>query len=381
MVLLFGAGLMFRTIVRMQSLELGFRVDGVVTGSLLLPMSRYADSASKRLVTDRVLARLAETDGVRSAALVYPIPFGGAWRFPVLVEGTALDDASAPQASVFTVSPGYFETMDVRLRAGRTFRAADDQAAPLVVVVSEALARRVAPNGNAIGRRVRVRVPHVASFDERDVRPWRTIVGVVTDTEKEFATSMPPDVYVPYAQNPRSYHAIVVRTDRPEAAMFEPVRRAVSAVDPALALSGVASMADVVAAQGGQRRGLTVLLGAFALFALGLSALALYASLSYTVVQRRAELALRMAVGASARSILRLVVAEALATAAVGVAGGAVASLALGRVLENQVYGVGTADPVTLASISLVLVLAVVAATVVPGLHAVRTDPARVLRE
>jgi putative ABC transport system permease protein len=381
MVLLFGAGLMFRTIARMQSLELGFRVDGVMTGSLLLPASRYADSASKRLVMDRVLARVVEAEGVRAAALVYPAPFGTAWRFPVLVEGGGSDEASAPQTTVFTVSPGYFNAMDVRLRAGRTFRQTDDQAAPLVVVISEALARRVAPGGDAIGRRIRVRVPHVASFDDRDDRPWRTVIGVVTDTEKEFAANTPPDVYVPYAQNPRSLQSLVVRTDRPEATVFDPVRRAVSGVDPELALSFVQSMSDVIAAQGGQRRGLTVLLGAFAAFALGLSALALYASLSYTVVQRRAELAVRMALGAGARPILRLVVAEGVATAGVGVAGGAAASLALGRVLRNQVYGVATTDLLTLASIAAVLLVAVIAACIAPALRAVRTDPALVLRE
>ncbi len=140
-------------------------------------------------------------------------------------------------------------------------------------------------------------------------------------------------------------------------------------------------MADVITAQGGQRRGLTVLLGAFAVFALGLSALALYASLSYTVVQRRAELAVRMALGAGTRSILRLVVAEGVLTAVVGAAGGVAASLALGRVLQNQVYGVATTDPVTLVAISVVLALTVVAACVAPALRAIRTDPAAVLRE
>jgi len=282
---------------------------------------------------------------------------------------------------VYTVSPTYFETMDVRLRAGRLFRDTDDHASPLVVVVSEALARRLSPTGDVIGRRIRVRVPYLASFDDIDDRPWRTVVGVVTDTEKEFAADSPPDLYVPYAQNPRSWITMVVRTDRPEATLFEPVKRAVSAVDPALALSRVGTMADVIADERGQRRGLTVLLGAFAAFALGLSALALYASLSYGVVQRRSELAVRMAVGATTPSILRLVVAEGLVATVVGIAVGAVASLSLGRVLANQVYGIGTSDPGTLVSISLVLTLAVVAACVVPGLRAIRTDPALALRE
>ena len=381
MVLLFGAGLMFRTIARMQALELGFRTDGVVAGNLLLPTSRYADSAAKRLLMDRVLTQLEATEGVRSAAVTYPIPFGTAWHFPVLVEGANVDEELAPQTHVFTVSPRYFETMDIPLRAGRTFRATDDHASPLVVVISEALARRVAPGGDAIGRRIRVRVPHNPSFNDDDQRPWRTVIGIVGDTEKEFAPNAPPDVYVPYAQNPRSALSLVVRTDRPEGMLADPIRHAVSTVDPALAMSGLESMTEIVADSGGQRRGLSVLLGAFAIFAVGLSALALYASLSYTVVQRRAELAVRMALGARAGAILRLVAVEGVWTAGVGIVLGATASLALGRVLRNQVYGVATTDPATLISISVVLTLAVVAACVAPALRAVRTDPALVLRE
>ena len=380
MVLLFGAGLMFRTIARMNAIELGFRVDGAMKASMLLPQARYPDSLARRQLMDRVLEKVAATPGVHGAAAAYPYPFQGGFRFPVIAEASGLDDESAPRSSVTTVSTAYFATMDVRLRAGRTFRATDDSEAPLVAVISEGLARRISPNGDVVGRRIRVRVPHLASFDDRDERPWRTVIGVVTDTEKDFTPTTQPDVYVPYAQNPRAFMSIVVHSDRPEATMVEPIRRAVASVDPSLALFDVASMRDVIAARGGQRPGLTVLLGVFAAFALGLSALALYASLSYTVVQRRSELAVRMAVGASTRSILRLVVAEGLVTTAVGVVGGAVASLSLGRVLDNQVYGVGTGDPATLVSISLVLMLAVAAACIVPGLRAIRTDPALALR-
>jgi ABC-type antimicrobial peptide transport system permease subunit len=140
-------------------------------------------------------------------------------------------------------------------------------------------------------------------------------------------------------------------------------------------------MAQTVANAGGQRRGLTILLGVFAIIALGHSALAQYASLSYTVVQRRAELAVRMAIGASGRSILRLVVGEGLSTAAAGAVLGVFASLALGRVLRNQLYGVGTSDPVTLVAIAVVLALTAVAACAIPGLRAARTDPGSALRE
>ncbi|HEX6052256.1 MAG TPA: ADOP family duplicated permease [Gemmatimonadaceae bacterium] len=381
MVLMFGAGLMFRTVARMASTELGFRTDGVLAASTLIPLERYLDSTSKRLLMDRLLARVAETPGVRNVATVAPRPFVSSWGMNVLYEGGPTDEEATPRAALYTVSPTYFETMDISLRAGRSFRPTDDVNAPRVVVISESLARTLAPTGDVIGRRVRVRVPYLTSFDDEDDRPWRTVIGVVTDTKKSFTGDAMPDIYVPYAQNPRSSQSFVVRTDRGEETMIEPVRRAFAGVEPGLALSGIESMAKTVANAGGQRRGLTVLLGVFAVFALALSVLALYASLSYTVIQRQSELAVRMAIGASARSILRLVAVEGLASAGVGVAVGAVASVALGRVLQNQVYGVGTGDPVTLLTISLVLALGAVAACAIPGVRATRTDPARVLRE
>lgn len=381
MVLLFGAGLMFRSVAHMAATDLGFRADGVVTATMLLPQERYPDSTTKRLLMDRLLAKVSATPGVRSVATVAPAPFSDVWRLPVIAEGGPADEESAPRTSLYTVSPGYFATMDVRLRAGRTFRESDDVSAPLVVVISESLARTLAQTGDVIGRRIRLRVPYLATWNDPDEKPWRTVVGVVGDTRKGFTPDAPPDVYVPYAQNPRSLQSIVVRTDRREATVIEPVRRAVASVDPSLALSNIASLTQTVADEGGQRRGLTLLLGAFATFALGLSALALYASLSYTVTQRRAELAVRMAVGASTRSIMTLVVAEGLVTAAVGVVAGAFSSLALARVLANQLYGVGANDLATLVSISLVLLGVAVTACVVPGLRATRTDPVLALRE
>ena len=382
MVLLFGAGLMFRSIAQINALKLGFEPEGLLKASLLIPHETYPDSADKRLLVARMLARVQETNGVRSSAAVFPYPFrGGAGSFPVLTEGASLDDASAPRGEVHTVTPGYFETMGIRLRAGRDFRANDDHAAPLAVIISERLAQQIAPRGSAIGRRIRVRVPYLANYNDEDSRPWRTVIGVVTDARDDFALEDAPDVYVPYAQNPRSAISIVVRAGSDVRGIAEPVRRAVTNIDPALALSGVAAMTDVVASEGGQRRGITALLGAFAIFSLGLSALALYASLSYMVVERRSELALRMAVGASTASILRLVLREGMLTTVIGLVVGAAASLGVGRVLGNQLYGVTPTDPATLASIAIVLLATVFAACVIPSARAARTDPVLALRE
>jgi putative ABC transport system permease protein len=370
MVLLFGAGLMFRTLDRMSNTDLGFRADGVMKATVLFPATRYADSAARRQVMARLLDAVAATPGVRSAAAVFPHPFRDAASQPVVVEGS---DASSPPVAVqYTVSHNYFETMELRVVHGRTIRATDDHAAPLVVVIGEGLARTAGGSAGAIGRRVRV-----GGADA----PWRTVIGVVRDTKKSFTPDAVSDIYVPYAQNPRAYQSIVARTDRGESTIFEPAKRAVALIDPVLALADVESLDDVVARVSAQRRGITTMLTAFAVFALGLSALALYASLSYAVLQRRPELAVRMAVGATSGGIVQLVLREGLTTAAIGVGIGGVSSVALGRVLETQLYGVGSTDPLTLVVISIVLILAAAAACLAPSLEAARTDPALALRE
>ena len=384
LILLFGAGLMLRTIERMAGTDLGFRTDGIVAASVLLPQASYADRDARRRMMDRMLVSLEATDGVESAAAVFPLPFWWPGGFPVAEPGSDPDAPEAPRANVYTVSPAYFATMDIPVRAGRTFSSIDDNRAPLVAVISEGLARRLAPEGNALGRRIRVRVPHLSSFADPDSLPPRTVIGIVGDTRESFeatAAQPLPDVYVPYAQNPRATHAIVLRTSRVEQSLFEPARRAVAALDPGLALSSMEALDDLVAGESLQRRGLGALLGGFAAFALGLAALGLYASLSYVIAERRPELAVRVAVGASHRSVLRLVLAEGAAAVAAGVAVGVAGSLALGRVLASQLYGVGPGDAATLVSGSLVLVVAAAAACVAPALSATRTDPLRALRD
>jgi len=372
MVLLFGAGLMLQTVRGMASTDLGFRAEGVLKGIMLLPRTRYPDSTSQRLVVERILGVAQETPGVRSAAVAVPYPFRGTFQSPVSTEGSSLNERSRPIAAVYTVSAGYFETMEMRVLRGRGIQRIDDERAPPVVVVSDGLARRLSPNGDIIGRRIRM---------GDDENPWRTVIGIVNETRESFTADAMPDVFVPYAQSPSAFLSIVVRTDRDEATLIEPIKRAVASVDAVLAMSEVESMTAVVARQTSSRRGMTALLGVFSVLALGLSVLGLYASLSYMVVQRRPELAVRLAVGADARAILRLVVGEGLLTAAFGVVTGAAASLLLGRILQNQVYGVSTTDPLTLAVIALTLGVATIAACAVPGLRAARTDAALALRE
>lgn len=378
-VLLFGAGLMFRTIERMNDLTLGFESEGLVKAGALLP-STHLDSVSRAALMARLLERVSGTPEVQLAAAVYPYPFGGGFQFPVLTEGGSADEESAPRSTVHVISPDYFRVMGIPLRSGRAFATTEDAASPLSVIVSEQLARQIAPAGDAVGRRIRVRVPYLANFTDDDDRPWRTIVGVASDVREAFAEQDGPNVYVPYAQSPRAQIGFVFRTTGPEGTAIPAIRKALNSVEPALALTNVGTMSDLIRSSGGPSRGMLTLLGYFATVAVILSAVALYASLSYAIVQRRSELAVRLAVGATTRSIMTLMLREGLVTAGIGLGAGIMASLAFGRVLEAQVYGIATNDVTTLITITTVLAAAAGAACAIPAWRAARTDPAFVLR-
>jgi hypothetical protein len=315
-----------------------------------------------------VLASVAAVPGVRAAALAFPSPYRSAPIVSVVAEGSAGDDG--PRAMPRTVSPEYFAVTDVVRVAGRTLDARDGADALPVALVSEGLARRLWPNASPVGRRLRVG-PDSAR---------RTVVGVVRDTRKPLDQEQVPDVYVPYAQNPRAYVSVLARTSSDSHGLVPSLRRALAGVDDALAVSDVESMDVVVARDGSRHRALATLLATFAAFALSLAVLGLFSSLAYVVAQRRRELAVRAAVGADAGRLTRVVVGEGAWLTAVGLVAGAGLSLALGRVLTSQLHGVRPTDPLSFAAIAALLAAAAAAATAVPARRAARTDPAQVLR-
>jgi len=369
-VLLFGAGLMARTVAHLQTVELGFHSNGVIKATVLLPSDRYGDSTARREGMSRLLASIRDVPGVRDAAAVFPYPFRGAPPASVVREG-ALEPGSAIPAVSYTVSDHYFSTMEIALASGRAFDARDDGRSALVTIVSARLATRLWGATDPIGRRIRI---------GGDAQPGREVVGVARDVRNTLDDDGPAaeNVYLPYAQNPRAYQSFVVRAG--DAQVGDAMRRAVAAVDPNLALSEVEPLDDVVARQRAPRRGLAILLGAFSVFALVLAALGLYTSLSYLVEQRRLEFAVRMAVGAESAAIVGLVMAEGVAPVVAALVTGTALSLAFGRVLEHQVFGVDTSDLPTLIAIAAVLVGAAGAAMVLPAWKATKTNPAIALR-
>ena len=374
LVLLAGAGSLLRLTLRLQRIELGFRPAGVLKASLLLPLAQYPDAARRRAFYDELLPRVAALPGVAAASVVSNYPFRATGGWPVAGEGSAVPEAEA-LAAPHTVGPGYFETVGVRLLRGRLFDARDRADGAPVAVVGAALAERLWPGADPIGRRVRFGGASAAG-------PWRTVVGVVRDTRKSLAARQLPDSYVPYAQGSHAYMYLVVRTTAADPMLVAPaVQRAVWSVDARQPLADVGALERVVEDASASHRFLSGLLGGFAAFAVALATIGLYTVLAYVVTARRREIAVRVACGARPHDLVRLVLGEALPLVAAGLAAGAGATMLLGRVLAARVEGAEATDPALLAALGALLTAAALAAATIPVRRAMRLEPMPVLRE
>jgi predicted permease len=286
-------------------------------------------------------------------------------------------------AQYFTVDEGYFHALGVRLIRGRTFEPRDDASAPGVVVVNETLARRYWPGESPVGRRLDGRTRGIGPLGRRLLPGSRVeVIGVVSDVRNTSLTAEPePAIYWSARQFPFKKMYIVVRGAAPPAALAARVRDEVRRLDPALPLGEMRPLDRVLAASVDPPRLVMLLMTAFAALALALAAIGIYGILSYTVSHRRRELGLRLALGARPADVLRLVVGEALALAAVGALAGAAAAAAGGRLLAGLLYGVRPADPLTTAAVTAVVLGVALVACLGPGRRAALTDPARTLRE
>ena len=370
MTLLVGAGLMSRTILAIGSAPLGFDADSVVKGNTLFPMARYATEASRRLGMERLMSGLHATPGIEAAAAASPYPFRGFGQpVPMTAEGQPDQGPAGPRAVTYVVTDKYFDVLRIPLRRGRVFGPQDDATSPPSVVISEQLARRLWPNDDPLGRRVAV-----------GDSVLRTVVGVVGDTREPVEAEQAPELYYPYSQVPRRFMAVLTRVSGDPIVAGMRVRQAVARVDDLLALAEVEPMTDVVSRNSRRQRALTAVLSSFSGLALCIAMLGVYASLAYVVAQRRREIAVRVAVGADASRIRRLVLSEASVVVLGGVVSGTVLSLALTRVLSTQLYGVSSTDPGTFVAMAGVLGIAALVAAASPIRNALRVQPAEVLR-
>jgi putative ABC transport system permease protein len=269
-----------------------------------------------------------------------------------------------------TASPGYFETMGIALVRGRVFDENDREGRPLVAVVSASLAQRVWPGRDPIGQHFSIDAPEI------------TVIGVANDVHSASLEAPPqPTVYVPYRQDPFPFMTVVLRTTAPVSAIGGAIREAIWRVDRDQPASAVHTMDEQLSNSLTRRRFSVTLLTAFGVTALALAAIGLYGVLAFIVAQRRREIGVRMALGASPRHVIADVLGQGLRLAVAGVAAGLVLALALTRLLSSMLYGTSATDVATFASVSLLLVVIAVGASVVPALRASRVDPLVALRE
>lgn len=375
-VLLIGAGLMVRSFIALQHVELGYRPEGLFTFDLSLPGNRYPD-AEKEIFFRTFEQRAGGLPGVTDVSAAFSLPlveslFSGRYG----PEEALGDESLYGQADYRAVLPGYFTTMGTRLIAGRTFTEADVADSALVVVVDEKLAHLLWPNESAVGKRMLVRA---TTLDPQVVQ----IVGVVEHQRSHgLAAEGPETVYLTntYLGTLGNLYW-VIRTTADPAQLVGQVRGQLAAMDPLLPMSDVRTMQSRVnEAMTGARFSL-VLISVFGAIALVLAAVGIYGVLSYIVRQRTGEIGVRMALGADATSILRLVVRQGLTLTAVGLVVGLVAGFWTTRLMGRLLVGVSPTDPITFALMATVFLCAAVAASYAPARRATRVDPVVALRE
>jgi predicted permease len=385
MMLLIGAGLLLRSLVRLLAVDPGFRAAGVLSFEIDRPEDPMRQAPRLALVFERLADRLRALPGAAAVGGISQLPLAGVEsKAGVYIEGRPVPEK--PEDVLFASSqevvPGYFETMGIPLRCGRLLDAGDTAGKPLVAVVDEVMARTIWPGGDALGKRFR-RATNARRRDD-PANPWYTVVGIVGTVRHALGSEPGPTMYrtapqlLPALAAPTMVFVVRTRTD--PAAMTAAVRAAVREVDPGQPVTKVRTMEQVVADSVSRRRFSLMLLGLFAALALALSAVGIYGVTSYSVAQRTRELALRVALGARPLGVLGLLLAEAGTLAVAGVLLGAAGALALGRLISSLLYGVGAADPLTFATVAAGLVLVALAAAWPPGRRATEVDPITALR-
>lgn len=379
--LLVGAGLLIKSFDRLQNESPGFEREGRLTVRLDLPATRYADNPSIVRFYDRALSELRSIPGVRTASYVSNLPFGpSTWQSSYVVEGQETG-SGAPSAHGFmrVADEAFFQSMGIPLLAGRYFTAADSANSELVVIIDELLATKYFPDG-AIGRRIRMTGPESEN-------PWRTVVGVVgTVKHGNLAAEMTKEAnYFPYQQFPFDrFNArggfFVIETGLPAGQLLQPIRDAVLRADPEQPVFDIRSLDERIALSLQGRRAPMLLLVLFAGVALVLSAVGIYGVLSYSVAQRTGELGVRMAIGAQRRDVIAMVLGQGGRITGLGLGIGLLGALALGGVLSSQLFGISRFDPLTFATVIVVLAAVALFACWLPAWRAARVSPIQALR-
>lgn len=370
-VLLIGAGLMVRSLFALRATQPGFDPANVVT--MTVPIPKAQKDPDLNLFYNSFLPRVAALPGVRSLAAVDNLPMQGGSEQPITVEGRPAEVfALQRNVSVREVTPNYFRTMHIPLQAGRDFQLSDRQRDPVPAVISEAMAKLFWPSENPVGKRFRISfTPNVA----------REVIGVVGDVKERGLDVLDPVAMVYTLIDPfRPILSLVIRTDRDPGNLAPAITQVLRGINPELSVRDVQDMEDLVATTLSQYRFSMWLFSALAGLAFLLAAVGIYSVLSYSVRTRVREIGVRMALGARATDVLRLVITEGMKPALVGICLGIAAAIALGGVLSRLIFGVKATDPLTYAVIVVLLVMVALIACIVPAYRAARVQPIHALQ-
>jgi putative ABC transport system permease protein len=381
LVLLVGSGLMIKSFLRLMSVPKGFNPDGVLTLFLSPSLSKYPPGSPQRGAYFQEALRSVQTlPGIQSASLTSGFPLGGSGRRQFLqIEGRPqYEPGKQPVIDCNFISPEYFQTIGIQMRSGRSFTSQDGPESLRVAIINETLARRFFPNENPIGRRLSM-----------ETSPW-TIVGVAGDTRNRSLDQQTyPEIYLPLIQHPNFIASLVVRAASDQNNPISPdglsnlaasIRKQTQAIEPNEPVDQVVRMDERLSNSVAWRRFQMLLLGVFAALALVIATVGIYGVISYAVSQRTHEIGVRMALGAQAMNILRMVVWRGMSLTLIGVALGLAAALALTRIMQNLLFEVSATDPVTFAIIALLLVGIAFIASYIPARRATKVDPLIALR-
>lgn len=375
-ILLSGAGLLIRSLVSLQHVNRGFDPHGVIAFTTELPDARYAKPEMASAFYRQLLERVRALPGVQSASAIMPLPMSNSViRTSYEIEGRPMPQANLPLAYIRVASPDYFSVMRIPVLQGRAFGEADRVDSKQVVIINKALADKQFPGAGPIGKRIK---PGIAVAGRP---PLREIIGVVGNV-KHRALDRPddPEAYIPQEQMGIDFMAAVVRTNGATAGLAAAIRAQVAAIDKDIAVYDVKSMDEYVSATVARPRLNSTLLGLFAALALLLAMVGIYGVMSYSVEQRTNEIGIRMTLGAQRIDVVRLVLRQGLAIAAIGVPLGIVGALATSGLLKSLLFGVRPGDPATLAAVAILLVGCILAACYIPARRAMRVDPMVALR-
>ncbi|HEX6731303.1 MAG TPA: ABC transporter permease [Pyrinomonadaceae bacterium] len=375
LVLLVGAGLLVRSFLTLLKTNPGFNPESVLTMNLVLPVAKYKDESQRSAFYSELVSRVKAVPGIQSAALVNYLPLGGSNSSAhFLIEGEPEPSAGQESGGRYRVcTPDYFQTMGISLLKGRGFTEQDKADGLPVLVVNETMARKHWPNGDAIGKRIRF-------YGPVEQNPWLEIVGVVNDVKHELDIPITPEFYLPHAQDPWNSMIVVARTTSAPAAMSDVIKQQVWAIDKDQPVFDVRTMEEVRSISVALYSFSSVTLGIFAGVALLLASVGIYGVMAFAVTQRTHEIGVRMALGAKAFDVLKLVVVHGMKLALIGVVIGLAGAWALTGFMKTLLFGVEATDLFTFSLVSMCLLVAALLACYIPARRATKVDPLVALR-